>query len=254
MRFLTMDFFLSLMITFFVAGILSQILIGVLYQHMIEEAENMQSTENKLMQQLKQKYISSYAQNDGVMNVSVFVDKFINRLQIGKISLNTLKTFSGQSMLLSVVSAGVGICKGLMDGKSLFSLIPYYMITFLGLYLYFSVLSIVDVPARKNMLKTNLVEYFENQMAAQKSVFAQTKLSEMIKEGQQLRAEENEGQLSMEEESFDRMRMPVMAQQEKEHSSLKDLDWTRMEPERKSSYLNEEQEQELARLLKDFLS
>ena len=126
MRFLTMDFFLSLMITFFVLSILTQILIGVLYQHMIEEAENMQNTTNKLLLQLKQKYINSYTLNDGVTNVPVFVDKFINRLQIGRISLNTLKNCSGQSMLLSVSAAGVGICKGLIEGDAFFALLLFF--------------------------------------------------------------------------------------------------------------------------------
>lgn len=268
MRYLTMDFFLSLMITFFVVGILSQILIGVLYQHMIEEAENMQNTTNKLMQQLKQKYKSNYAMNEGVTNVPVFVDKFINRLQIGKVSLNTLKNFSGQSMLLSVVAAGAGICKGLAEGKAFFSLVPYYVITFLGLYLYFSVLSIVDIPARKNMLKTNLVEYFENQMTAN------TDMAAADSDMSEIRDEQNE-----QEKEFERKRMPAAAEnmefaaerngrrehirkdrqreearQGEDRLGPRDLDWTKTESEKKTVYLSEEQERELADLLRDFLS
>ena len=252
MRFLTMDFFLSLMITFFVAGILSQILIGVLYQRMIEEAENMQDTENKLLIQLKQKYMVSYTMNEGAVNVSAFVDKFINRIQIGKMSLNTIKNFSGQSMLLSVVSAGVGICKGLMNGKSFFSLVPYYGIIFMGLYLYFSVLSIVDIPARKNTLKINLVEYFENQaVQSHRDILSKVKITEPISEPEK-------------EEAFARIRMPHAESEvsdtepekafNESKSSPRDLDWTKTEAGQESTYLNEEQEKELARLLKDLLS
>lgn len=247
MRFLTMDFFLSLMITFFVLSILSQILIGVLYQHMIEEAENMQNTSNKLLLQLKQKYINSYTLNDGVTNVPVFVDKFINRLQIGRVSLNTLKSCSGQCMLLSVAAAGVGICKGLMEGAAFFSLLPYYIISFLGLYLYFSVLSIVDIPARKNALKTNLVEYLENHTALRMeaaSAFANANIGKIM----------------------DEQKQPADVKAKKEiHREPRNLDWVGMktEPVEKEntgkgkdvqpSYLSEEQEQELAELLRDFL-
>ena len=253
MKYLTMDFFLSLMITFFVLSILSRILIGVLYQHMIEEAENMQNTSNKLLLQLKQKYINSYTLNDGVTNVPVFVDKFINRLQIGRISLNTLKNCSGQCMLLSIAAAGVGICKGLMEGEAFFSLLPYYIISFLGLYLYFSVLSIVDIPARKNALKTNLVEYLENHAALKleaASAFANANIGKTMDDGKQ---------------------QPVAARSKKEmQKKPKDLDWVGMDTEpaekkaekkneaekkkeEQTSYLSEEQEQELAELLREFL-
>lgn len=248
MDFLTMDFFLSLMITFFILGILSQILIGVLYQHMIEEAENMQNTTNKLLKQLKQKFINNYNLNDGVTNVPVFVDKFINRLQIGKISLNALKNFSGQSMLLSVLAAGIGICRSLMNGAAFFTMLPYYIITFLGLYVYFSVLSIVDIPARKNMLKTNLVDYLENHMAQRleaASTFAEMTEKEFSKIAHpqaEIKVAEMEDVIEKEEEI-----QPEMLQKKP-----LGLDWTgTSEPK---PYLNKDQEAELAELLREFLT
>lgn len=248
MRFLTMDFFLSLMITFFVLSILSQILIGVLYQHMIEEAENMQNTTNKLLLQLKQKYINSYTLNDGVTNVPVFVDKFINRLQLGKISLNTLKNCSGQCMLLSVSAAGIGICKGLMEGDAFFVLLPYYIISFLGLYLYFSVLSIVDIPSRKNILKTNLVDYLENHMAVRLEAAAAFSATELEAPDTQAVTEESDMQdvPKMQEPLFGRTAEKVP----------KDLDWVSTEKKDKEErpYLSEEQEKELTELLRDFFA
>ncbi len=250
MRFLTMDFFLSLMITFFVLSILSQILIGVLYQHMIEEAENMQNTTNKLLLQLKQKYINSYALNDGVTNVPVFVDKFINRLQLGKISLNTLKNCSGQCMLLSVSAAGVGICKGLMEGDAFISLFPYYIISFLGLYLYFSVLSIMDIPSKKNILKTNLVDYLENHMAARLEAAAAFSATELeVPEPEEKEPDVPEWKMAESEAP-----KPVLAKTPE--TVPKDLDWvgTEKKDTAERPYLSEEQEKELAELLRDFFA
>lgn len=163
-RFLSMDFFIALMITFFVLSVLSQILIGILYQHMLEEAENMQTTQNRILKQCKQKFAGCYAANNGVTNVPVFVEKFLNRLQIGRFSLNMIRGLSGQFMFLSVLSAGIGICRALAGGASFFSLLPYYAVTLVGLYFYFSVLSIVDIPGRRSMLKTNLIDFLENDM------------------------------------------------------------------------------------------
>lgn len=163
-RFLSMDFFVALMITFFVLAILSQILIGILYQHMIEEAENMPTTNNRILKQFKQKFVTCYTVNDGVTNVPVFVEKFLNRLQIGRFTLNMVRGMSGQFMFLSVLAAGIGICRELAGGTSFFALLPYYAVVLVGLYFYFSVLSIVDIPGRRSMLKTNLIDFLENNM------------------------------------------------------------------------------------------
>ncbi len=250
MQFLNMDFFLSLMITFFVLSILSQILIGVLYQHMIEEAENMQNTTNKLLLQLKQKYINSYMLNDGVTNVGVFVDKFISRLQLGKLSLNTLKNCSGQCMLLSVSAAGVGICKGLMEGDAFFALLPYYIISFLGLYLYFSVLSIVDIPSRKNVLKTNLVDYLENHLAARLEAAAAFSETELKRQDKIMGVEELETQ---EEMDVPDVQEPIFVRASEKVPE--NLDWVGTEkPVSERPYLSEEQEKELAELLRDFFA
>ena len=163
-RFLSMDFFIALMITFFVLSVLSQILIGILYQHMLEEAENMQTTDNRILKQFKQKFVTCYTVNNGVTNVPVFVEKFLNRLQIGRFSLNMIRGLSGQFMFLSVLSGGIGICRELAKGLSFFSLLPYYVVILVGLYFYFSVLSIVDIPGRRSMLKTNMIDFLENDM------------------------------------------------------------------------------------------
>lgn len=252
-KFLSMDFFIALMITFFVLGILSQILIGILYQHMIEEAENMQTTTNKILKQFKQKFINCYSMNDGVTNVPVFVEKFINRLQIGKFSLNMLKNFSGQCMFLSVLAVGIGICRGLSTGSSFWSLLPYYIITFIGLYLYFSVLSIVDIPGRRSMLKTNLIDYLENNMKTR--LAAADSLSEI--DGGQKEAEREK---ELKRLSFEKTRMPV-ADKPKGEKSTKPigLDWTggmmQEDPNGKAgAYFDKEKEEELAELLKDLLS
>ena len=50
------------------------------------------------------------------------------------------------------------------DRVALMDLIPFYVLSVFGLYLYFSVTSFVDAPNRKKELKINLVDYLENHM------------------------------------------------------------------------------------------
>lgn len=139
-------------------------MIGVLYQNLITETDNMSSTANKLLKQCKLKFANCYRLNAGVANISVFVDKFINRLSIGKFSFRTLYHMSGQLMLLSVFFAGIGACLSIVAGANLGEILPYYIVSLFGLYLYFSVSTMVDVKGKMMVLKVNLIDYLENHM------------------------------------------------------------------------------------------
>lgn len=160
------NFFMGVSITLLVCSILLMIMIGVLYQNLIMETENMSSTGNKLLKQCKLKFANCYRMNSGVANISVFVDKFLNRLAVGRFSFRTLYHMSGQLMLLSVFFAGVGACIAIVAGAVLGEILPFYIVSLFGLYLYFSISSAVDVKGRIAILKTNLVDYLENHMVS----------------------------------------------------------------------------------------
>lgn len=158
------------MLSFFGISMLSRLLLGFLYQNMIKEADNMASTNNKLLKQCKLKFANCFQLNNGVSNIPVFVDKFLNRLSIGPLPFETMYHLSGQSMLLSVVSSGVGVCKSIIQGRMLGEILPFYIVSFLGLYLYFSVSTVVDIKGKKRVLKVNLVDYLENHLAARMDI------------------------------------------------------------------------------------
>lgn len=159
-----------LMLFFMGMSICLRVLLGMLYQNMIEEADNMASTENKLLKQCKLKFANCYQLNNGVANIPVFVDRFLNRLALGQLSFETMYHLSGQTMLLSVVSAGVGICRSILNGRMLGEILPFYIVSCVGLYLYFSVSAVVDVRGKRRVLKVNLVDYLENHLSARMDV------------------------------------------------------------------------------------
>lgn len=146
-------------------GILYQVAIGVLYQKMIQSTDTMLGADNKLLTQCKDRFIQSYKLNGGVANIPVFVDKFLNRLRFAGMSLSFMKHLSGQLMLAGVFVAGFGVCKGIVEGTRFADLLPFYIISLFGIYLYLSVCSIVDAAGRRSVLKTNLVDYLENHIA-----------------------------------------------------------------------------------------
>lgn len=147
------------------ASIILRIFLGLLYRNMIKETDNMASTRNRLLKQCKTKFASCYEMSNGVANIPVFVDKFLNRMALGKLSFDTLYHLSGQMMLLSVVFSGVGVCKSIIGGRTLGDVLPFYIVSFFGLYAYFSISTVVDVRGKKRVLKVNLIDYLENHLS-----------------------------------------------------------------------------------------
>ena len=155
----------ALMAASLVLSIFLRIFLGLLYRNMIKETDNMSSTNNKMLKQCKLKFANCYQLSNGVANIPIFVDKFLGRLTFGHMSFGLLYHLSGQAMLLSVVFSGVGISRCIVRGKTLGDILPFYIVSFVGLYLYFSVSTVVDIKGKRRMLKVNLVDYLENHLS-----------------------------------------------------------------------------------------
>lgn len=152
-------------LVFLCLSVLVRLMLAWMYHTMIRETDNMATTGNRLLKQCKVKFANCYQLNGGVSNIPVFVDKFLNRLSFGHLSFDAWYHLSGQFMLFSVVFAGAGICKGILDGRMLGEILPYYIASFLELYLYFSLSAMIDIKGKRRVLKTNLIDYLENHLS-----------------------------------------------------------------------------------------
>ncbi len=157
--------FMLVILSLLFCSIICQILLGVTYHRLIRETDNMSATKNKSLQKLKLKFTSCTQLRQTIPNVPVFVDKYLNQIRIGKIPVSLLRHLSGQLTLLAVLVAGIGACLGIIRDENFFMIAPFYLISFLGLYLYFAAASFIDLPGRINVLRTNLVDYLENHLA-----------------------------------------------------------------------------------------
>lgn len=166
---------------FLLSSIICQIVSAAIYQCMILESDNMSATKNKLLKECKQKYANYYKLNGKMVNTGVFVDKFLQKISFAGIRINRLNFISGQFMMLSVLMTGIAICLSLAAGNTLFQIIPYYLISILGLYLYFSVAGMADIQEKKKALKTNLVDYLENHFVPKLETEKETAMKEGIK-------------------------------------------------------------------------
>ena len=152
-------------LVFLCLSVLVRLMLAWMYHTMIRETDNMATTGNRLLKQCKVKFANCYQLNGGVSNIPVFVDKFLNRLSFGHLSFDAWYHLSGQFMLFSVIFAGMGICKGILDGRMLGEILPFYIASFLGRYLYFSLSAMIDIKGKRRVLKTNLIDYLENHLS-----------------------------------------------------------------------------------------
>lgn len=214
-------------------SIICQISMGVLCHKLIWESENMSSTANKSLQQLKLKFSSCCQLHEGMSNISVFVDKYMNQLKIGGFSLSALKHLSGQLVLLSILVSGIGACRGIILGESVLYVVPYYIISFLGLYCYFAISSFVDISGKTQILRTNLIDYLENHLVSR---LEQTTLDMKLVQGEDTALKEG-----VQTEENAKIREGVQEMKKKEQDRQEE------------TILSHTEAQELESLLKEFL-
>lgn len=157
------EFMVPMLILLFIS-IICQISIGVLFHKLIRQTENMSATNNKSLQQLKLKFSSCSKLHEGVSNVPVFVDKYIHKIKIGWFPMSALRHLSGQLVLLSILIAGISSCRSIIAGESFVYIVPYYIVSFLGLYCYFAISSLTDISGKMELLRINLIDFLENHL------------------------------------------------------------------------------------------
>lgn len=157
--------YLSLgIVTVVVISVVLQMLIGNVLGRMVYEAENMASTENKQLKQFKLKFMNCYKMNEGMGNVTVFVERFLEKIAIGKVKVSSIHRISSQLMLFAVLLSGLGAARGIVLNETVGQVLPFYVFAFLGLYIYYVATSFAGMEEKKLSLKFSLVDYLENHM------------------------------------------------------------------------------------------
>lgn len=153
----------GIVVAVFVSVVL-QMLIGNVLGRMVYEAENMASTENKQLKQCKLKFMNCYKMNEGMGNVTVFVERFLEKIAIGKVKVTSIHRVSSQLMLFAVLLSGLGAARGIVLDETVGQVLPFYVFAFLGLYIYYVATSFAGMEEKKLSLKFSLVDYLENHM------------------------------------------------------------------------------------------
>ncbi|MBR3607317.1 MAG: hypothetical protein IKL51_07070 [Lachnospiraceae bacterium] len=146
-------------IIFFICSISIQMIVGYYVLKMEKESQSLEEGNAALLLPCIKEYVREELK---IRNISLFIERNLREIRIKKISLIRLKHISGQSLLFGIFLAGVGACIQIIAGKTLGQILPFYLLSFLGLYCYFSLSSWVDYEERKKEIKENLLDFFEH--------------------------------------------------------------------------------------------
>ena len=92
-------------------GILSKLAVWISYRRLTKATENISSSKNTLTRQLKLKFENCYKLNLNVQNVSVFVDKYLQKYKVLGIRVHTMDRILQSAVIITAI-LGVSACAG----------------------------------------------------------------------------------------------------------------------------------------------
>lgn len=159
------EIFTYLMIGLITAGVLSKFVIGIIYDVLIRETENIGSSRNRLLKQMKLKFENCYKLNLGVNNTGVFVDKYMYKYRILGISLSQMDTFSDLILILIVILNLIAFVYSLSGNYGMKDYLWYGIVTAVSWLLFQFIDKAIDVEGKRLVARINIRDYLENSLS-----------------------------------------------------------------------------------------
>lgn len=191
------EYFLYIMGSIFLLGIVTKWVVVKNYGKLIRKAENMTNPKNVTLRQIKMKF-EGIKQVDGyVSNPMLLVRRHLSKCRVGIVSLNKLNVVINWCSILAVVIGGaIGLELYVMNSERA-TAISYVLIGAFVAY----VLEIIDrnskVKDKEMELAYTIVDFLENGV-----VHREDKLVETVNDIMQQEAEQNENQREEQQKKY----------------------------------------------------
>ncbi len=156
--------FLYIMGGLCVLGVLLKCILLIIYNKLIISSENMAQAKKSWLKNMKLRFESSYHLKLGVNDVDTYVDKYVSKIKCGGLLLSTWENISGQTIGLCLLTGSFAGILGYVyecgQGPVLFT---FFMGAWTAIIVNI-VDNIVNISAHKQMLRYNLIDYFENNL------------------------------------------------------------------------------------------
>ena len=146
------------MIAIMSISIICQIVIICYMAKIVKESERLEERPQKLGPWMEE-YLKD---QEKITNIPVFVDKKIQQISIGRFTIIQIKHFSGQMLLVMIFIAGMGACIGIIKGKTLGQILPFYIVSLLAVYVHISLSGIMDLDEKKQRIRMNVTDCLQN--------------------------------------------------------------------------------------------
>ena len=143
----------------FLCNIISQLIVAYYVMKIVKESEELESGNINYLKTWIEDYLR---EENKIINSAVFVERKLQNFCIGKFAMIKIKHISGQAILFMIFLAAVGACGGIIAGKTLGQILPFYICSFLGLYIHFSLSGFINLEENKKRIQLNLVDFLEN--------------------------------------------------------------------------------------------
>jgi len=145
-------------------GLLIRFIVNLVYKRLVRESdlERLAETKNKMLNRVKKKFETCYKLKIGVNNVDIFVDKSILKHRFCGILLSTWDNAGGQVLFLNLLLVPVAAVFGAAYGCGQEQIMRVGAVGISSAAILILVDKSINIPLKKNMLRLNLLEYFDN--------------------------------------------------------------------------------------------
>ena len=143
-------------------GIMVRLIVDLVYRHLVKESENPAETKNKLLKLMKMRFEACYKAKIGVNNVDTFVDKSVLKYRFCGVLLSTWDNFSGQVLFLNLLIVPISAVFGVAYDCGQQLVLLTGAVGILSSAILILVDKSINLPAKKRILRLNLLDYLEN--------------------------------------------------------------------------------------------
>ncbi len=145
-------------------GVFLKCFLLVVYNKLIAASENMNSTKKNWLKNMKLRFESSYQLQLGVNDVDIYVDKYVSKIKYGGLLLSTWENISGQTIGLCLLTGSfAGIIGFVYECGQSQVLFTFFAGAWTAIIVNI-VDNVVNISAHRQMLRYNLIDYFENNL------------------------------------------------------------------------------------------
>lgn len=143
-------------------GLLIRITVNLVYKHLIKESDRLGETKNKMLMHMKMKFTTCYKLKIGVNNVDTFVDKNVLKYRFCGLLLSTWDNACGQVLFLNLLAVPILAVFSVFYDCGQDQILLGGAVGILTSAIMILVDKSINLPAKRKLLRLNLLDYLEN--------------------------------------------------------------------------------------------